>query len=129
MKPRPFYRWKNFWLGLCVLVFLGWASFESRGTTTRVVFQKATSGFYELAREDCATFLVNGRWGHRITPMPPLIFGYKVWAGPWATGYEDTLLPDWPRVKLPDSWIISGFVFLWSTWLFYHWKREQKKCP
>ena len=25
MTRRPIYRWKSFWLGLCVLVFLGWA--------------------------------------------------------------------------------------------------------
>ena len=37
MKPRPFYRWKSFWLGLCVLVFLGWAwersEYNPRGAT------------------------------------------------------------------------------------------------
>lgn len=25
MTPRPIYRWKSFWLGVCVLGFLGWA--------------------------------------------------------------------------------------------------------
>jgi hypothetical protein len=25
MTPRPLYRWKSFWLGVVVLVFLGWA--------------------------------------------------------------------------------------------------------
>lgn len=32
--PRPFYRWKSFWLGVLVLGFLGWAWAESTGWWT-----------------------------------------------------------------------------------------------
>ena len=30
MTPRPFYRWKSFWFGLLVLVFLGWVWADSQ---------------------------------------------------------------------------------------------------
>jgi len=29
MSPRPLHRWKSFWLGLLVLIFLGWAWLRS----------------------------------------------------------------------------------------------------
>jgi hypothetical protein len=30
MPPRPIHRWKTFWLGILVLIFLGWAWQDSR---------------------------------------------------------------------------------------------------
>ena len=40
MKPRPFYRWKSFWLGLCVLVFLGWAWRASFYTSSSIQYAR-----------------------------------------------------------------------------------------
>lgn len=38
MHPRPLHRWKSFWLGLIVLIFLGWAWVRSTGGWDEVHF-------------------------------------------------------------------------------------------
>ena len=43
MKPRPFYRWKSFWLGLCVSVALGWAWWDNTPSRTFFDFRLASS--------------------------------------------------------------------------------------
>ena len=30
-------------------------------------------------------------------------------------------------VRIPDSLVSIPLAALWSAWLFFHWKREQKK--
>jgi hypothetical protein len=42
MTPRPIYRWKSFWLGGVVLVFLGWAWVRSMERSEDVTVMKGS---------------------------------------------------------------------------------------
>ena len=121
MKPRPFYRWKSFWLGLCVLVFLGWTLFASLNRANLLRWRIPGS----LA-------LIVGDTGGRA---------YVGWGGfifhhPAAEARADRIPPPITyvasgkrRLVLVAYWfLILLFLVPWSAWLFFHWKREQKKA-
>jgi hypothetical protein len=135
MKPRPFYRWKSFWLGLCVLVFLGWSydGVSKRELRTRsfVYWFASRSGGVSVGR-------VNVRHLAKLPSRPGLHSGM----GPeWHfAGVRDA--PPYPRGLAPvfidrrgdamTLWLAHWFLILlllvpWSAWLFWHWKREQRK--
>ena len=84
MKPRPFYRWKSFWLGLCVSVALGWAWWDNTHSRTFFDFRLASS-----FNDPRGSLFISDKEQYRR--------------------------------------IFLFFLGLWSAWLFWHWKREQKK--
>jgi hypothetical protein len=43
MPPRPLHRWKSFWLGLLVLIFLGWAWVRSMHQTDDISYKPSSS--------------------------------------------------------------------------------------
>ena len=130
MKPRPFYRRKSFWLGLFVLVFLGWAWWQSFHHCVRLNIPlgggksvgKALAGF----RQDGETVFVKAHrdasqlLSFRTTPRRGGSLGLKDYC---ATA--DQLGFRW--ILIPDSLVFFPALALWLGWLFWHWKREQKK--
>jgi len=52
MQPRPLYRWKSFWLGLCVLVGLSWAWVDSVSYVSGVMWNSATGYRTSLENTD-----------------------------------------------------------------------------
>ena len=61
MNPRPFYRWKSFWLGLSVLLFLGWAWERSRQQVDRFTWSGA--GEFTLLQINHQESMVEFAWG------------------------------------------------------------------
>ena len=126
MTPRPIYRWKSFWLGLCVWVFLGWArsdSFETEAAACGVIAE----GGLIVARGSGSNFVLFGSgvlMPNDFTVAsysngPPLIGWY-----PWAAAWEKASTFS---VSFRDSHVLLFLFALWSAWLFRHWKREQRK--
>jgi len=136
MTPRPIYRWKSFWLGVLVLVFLtsAWVrAMEGNyaGTVTTPKFEVGV-GHYE-GRVSFYRNVCSQRWGIDAEAYP--LESTVVWfPSPWdveATG----------RLVLPNSVIQSPhaharfahwflmliFLAVWLAWLAGKWRLEQKK--
>jgi hypothetical protein len=130
IKPSSFYRWKSFWLGLCVLVFLGWACWKSYHISVRMNLPlgggksvgRALAGF----RHDGQTVLVKAHrnasqlFSFRATPRrggSRGVMGFR----------ESAEQAGFSWILILDSLVLVSFVGLWSAWLFCHWKRDQRK--
>jgi hypothetical protein len=127
MRPRPFYRWKSFWLGILVLLVLGWAwkrSCEyldyyriSLGPGLVVLAGQGASdlavGWHSSPLEEGSYFI-----HHEADPSEPCFASAISWG-------SDS--PGGAHVALAHWFLIVVFLVPWSAWLFYHWKREQKK--
>ena len=124
MKPRPFYRWKSFWLGLCVLVFLAWASLDSRQYASGCDMPVAGGRFFAIRAQD-STWLAFGR-GQAASRVP----FYRAPIAP-RKQVEDEFAAfrefGFYCIGIPDPLVFFSFAGLWLAWLFWHWKREQKK--
>ena len=123
MKPRPFYRWKSLWLGLFVLVFLGWAWVDSYRFETALTMRLGSSTL-GCFRHTGATYMYYGMPAPRlfwhmpvISPASHLESSLQSFSGPGAN-----------YAKVPDYAVFVSLSALWSAWLFWHWKREQKKA-
>jgi len=133
MKPRPLYKWKSFWLGILVLGFLGWA--WVRSTTyldeARFLFQDdgwrlaSNSGSLAARRFDG---LVNPTAGVRkfeFNSKPASENNRKI-----PPPFESLPYAASPRLhvwRVAYWFLILLFLVPWSAWLFFHWKREQRK--
>jgi hypothetical protein len=121
MKPRPFYRWKSFWLGILVLLFLGWAWRDSMRFET-LAQVAGPIGKFEVSRLEGTTFVYERSTGFSESELSrqPRLTTAKVMAGnlSWA-GIRCFRVRDVP--------VFLSFLALWSAWLFWHWKREQKE--
>ena len=144
MTPRPIYRWKSFWLGLCMLLFVAWAGHFSLTHLSGVGWRSfhATQGaggvqvgYGNTGARDFRTYHVKQATqvkfdhvdlsGGGDTRM--ITFWYvEEPASPWvrplgiASGGELT-------VFLPHWLVLLVMAALWSVWLLCHWKREQRK--
>jgi hypothetical protein len=96
MNPRPFYRWKSFWLGVLVLMFCIWAWVRSYG------FNEAV--------------------GHSPTPYEGRLLGqvagtvfYYYTKAPWAhsTGFGMTSEPAEPWLVNDNGWFPAPWVHRW----------------
>jgi hypothetical protein len=131
MTPRPFYRWKSFWLGLCVLLFLGWAWAETVNQASGITWvqQRGHYGFQIMQFRDSVTFWhgegVDGRGPGFYCDIYPLKEekGHEWFPEALVLERSGTdsgvLIAQWLFILL--------FIIAWGSWLFFHWKREQKK--
>ena len=72
MSRRPVYRWKSFWLGLCVLVFLGWAWLRSMEWMSGVSWQWTVGDKSEWVGQSIAVEQDEGRvslWWDSYNPL------------------------------------------------------------
>ena len=86
MSPRPFHRWKSFWLGLLVLIFLGWAWVRSTHHIDDISYKASSSS---------RTWVVSTGFG-------ALLLG-------WA---DDPFAPDGPEVSsyaVDRTWVTNGW--------------------
>jgi hypothetical protein len=64
MTPRPFHRWKSFWLGILIACFLGWAWWDSLRFESSVTWHRFT-----VTNASGAIFIV---YGSQDTASPEL---------------------------------------------------------
>ena len=139
--PRSFYRWKSFWLGLCVLVFLGWAWLGNVRAENNVGYRwyRGTGELSGWVAGSCLGSVYVSNYS-----SPPRGFSSRAPASGFHWLHE-ALEADEPTIyfarqpfgnvresKYRERWVAWWLVFLgytamWSAWLFLHWKREQKK--
>ncbi len=123
---RPLYRWKSFWLGLFVLVFLGWAWRESY-LNFPTISRDRSGNAIEVSRMRGVTYMVTGPSG-----------ALRILAGGWVVGSKKFFQPtDWEDMwalghahgvrvfRVPDSLVFFSYLGLWGGWLV--WRRRRMK--
>lgn len=121
MRPRPFYRWKSFWFGLLVLVFMGWASVDSRHYWTNLNLPP-----WHLERAYQVSFFSHDNLptGRKRAPIEREARPESGHEGPGSpsfvrTGGVETLC-------LPDESILFPFLFAWIALLTWRWAKQNK---
>jgi hypothetical protein len=168
MKPRPFYRWKSFWLGILVLGFLGWAWVDSLRYESWITVQHVNvsngggaltlsnefsffpteavewgrNDLKELSEVEVSAFVVPLFYfgGEPPNPEPSDVPDYWAYSLVTSDNVESTVSMPYRefiarRFQPPTDWgifiplwlVLLVFMILWSAWLLFHWKREQKK--
>ena len=141
MTPRPLYKWKSFWLGILVLGFLGWAWLANVRTEYNVGYREylGTGGLSGWVAGSCLGSVYVSSYS-----SPPRGFSSRAPASGFHWLHE-ALDPDEPTIYFARSpfgnvhernyrewtvawWmVVLGYTSVWSAWLFFHWKRKQKK--
>jgi hypothetical protein len=131
MTPRPLYKWKSFWLGILVLVFFGWAWVRSIQRISVVTWTAANEiRQVQLAQWDSALHLWRGDNG--LAREPGFSFETRLFAAHERAAWFPSAFT-WKRDRdgtgfnVAHWFLILLFLVPWCAWLFYYWKREQKK--
>ena len=131
MKPRPFYRWKSFWLGVVVLVFMGWASWKSRGSDCCLTVGGGSRGYVQMVKLEAITaFFIDhnpstfGKITFEEQSHDPAEGGFS-WEAYWK--YRQRSGDRVRFVMVKDRVLFFCFLGLWGGWLIWQWSREQRK--
>lgn len=62
MRPRPIHRWKSFWFGLLVLVFMGWAWVRAISFSEKINWVPPNSGDYITIGQSGGRVVID--WGN-----------------------------------------------------------------
>ena len=149
MTPHPLYKWKSFWLGILVLVFLGWASYRSKPNASSLQYKKigleSYANFFAVTNADYCYYL-------RVDPAVPLNEEYRNLPWEWfpapyllkspphGWGENDDTARAGTREQFDREWILSQYeqnvwilaipywllmlavVVPWSAFLAWRWR-------
>lgn len=99
VSPRPLYRWKSFWLGIFVLLFLTWSWWRSLDLAEKIVFGEPDRGsFVEVGQ--CAGICF---FNISYRPDDTALKGYSLFLrwGPTAGIWENPI--ETPDHRFPPS--------------------------
>jgi hypothetical protein len=132
MTPRPVYRWKSFWLGVCVLGFLGWAWVRSNR-----VEESLSVVAWSFKGDGANAASLSQAWGKIDVAVDADPFGdpgvrcfvreinWELKEPPvlmeFSTGHYST------RLVVSHWFLMMLFLVPWGAWLVWHWRREQRK--
>lgn len=136
MLPRPIHRWKSFWLGVLILVFLGWAWARS---------QHHLDGFLWMGPSfQLSAGQITGRVELTWADSSGARGKSFIWVQEAASNDGEPLFPkavNWEsypgQIQLTVAhWFLIGLVLLpWSTFLGWRYRRirrmarEYARCP
>jgi hypothetical protein len=136
MPPRPLHRWKSFWLGVLVLVFLGWSWIASMrhvdvlylnsgvGSTmflhrhfgTFVLTAGHTLGWVEVKWDTSRISPLASHWSHQIITLTPK----ETW---FARAVEVKRSSGRFEIYLAHWMLILLFVLPWAAFLAWRVRR------
>lgn len=131
MPPRPFHRWKSFWLGLLVLTFLGWAWVRSMHRIDDSTYKASTSSTSWGACTGFGTVLLG--WVHDPFAPDGLRFSSSranVERG--STWFPEAILLEggsdegWQNLSIAHWFLISLFLVLWAGFLVWRVRRMRR---
>ena len=129
MTPRPFYRWKSFWLGVVALVFMGWTSWKSVGSDYYLTVGGGSRGYVQMVKLEAGTgFLFDPSaysgisFEERRQDASQDRFPVEAY---WE--YLQRSVHGVRFVVVPDRLLFFCFLGLWGGGMIWQWSREQKK--
>jgi hypothetical protein len=134
MKPRPLYRWKSFWLGILVFVFLGWGwvrsmthleslSWTGEGVSFGVINVSAKAEFYcersSALKSSGLSFLQNEVSDRSPEWFPPSL-------------QRNSYFLKRSKVQVAEVWVAHWLLILlflvpWLAFLFWRVRRHRKQ--
>jgi hypothetical protein len=124
MPPRPLHRWKSFWLGVFVVVFIGWAWWDSWVWETEALFFADGVGMLHARGEVWILWqweLADG-WsffsGERNFVRPGAWGLWEQWEAAREFGFRISKIPHWHIILL--------FLLPWTTWLVWRSRRMKR---
>lgn len=125
MTPRPLYKWKTFWLGLLVLIFLGWAWHASKDRFT--VYRGDTPVIWLAIGQyqgEAGLFSGHGAsaigtWRYLVSDVPSTS---HIFRNEWANGSSEFAL-----IVAPHSRLILLFLIAWASLLAWRWHRIHRR--
>ena len=126
MTLRPLYRWKSFWFGILILLFLAWGWIRSMGSGDYIAIDGKLE---ELARLDQSGGYIAVVW-ESDTP----IFSLPEMPVAWMFGRDharwfpkafkhDSPVDGWRSVAIAHWCLILLFLLTWGAWLAWRWRR------
>jgi len=128
MNPRPFYRWKSFWLGVFVACFLMSEYLGNRGKVMIASFRGTGPGQVHVVRVKGSSFLM---WGETIG-IGNFVSDWMTFARFEENGFDFEAHWQGKRVngvrylKLPDAMVLLSYLALWGGWMAWRWQRGRK---
>lgn len=131
MPPRPFHRWKSFWLGLLILAFLGWAWVRSTHRIDDISYKASTSSKTWVASIGFGAVLL----GWSDDPFAPdgLNFSSYLpnpsWVDTWfpeATTLQGGADVGWQNIRIAHWFLILLFLIPWAGFLFWRVRRMRR---
>jgi len=128
MKPRPFYKWKSFWLGVVVLVFMGWAAWKSR-SEDHVLTAAGDRWCVQVVKMESRTAVVTGPPWAMVFHATRGVSYHAMSRDPvsFVPVLEDMRPLGLRFVMVPDRLLFFSFLGLWLAGMIWQWSREQKK--
>ena len=123
MTPRPIHKWKSLWLGIFILISLGWVSIRSFEHLSLVQVRTPDHGrfFFSLFNGQAALSrnpLYLGSWHFDVVDQPAAVDPYLVGIWRELPASDNTIV-------LSHAYIIALFLLPWSTFLL--WRRHHVK--
>ena len=127
MTSRAIYRWKSFWLGVLVLVFLGWAWMRSRSQWESAMWVSASAPEYVAVLQGGGQLgfgtAVNRGYPTELRIDKIAIDWPLVWFPPWyADGCEITV----GEHMVAHWFVMLVFLVIWASWLGWRWRRIRR---
>jgi hypothetical protein len=130
MLPRPFHRWKSFWLGVLVLIFLGWAWVRSIHCHDVASWGEAHGGRDILLSQRDSRVLITWNSSTLIAAAPPGFSVSRVKMNPRSnTIFPRAItwqeLPEYPlqTASFAHWFLILLFLIPWTAFLLWRARR------
>lgn len=129
MHPRPFYRWKSFWFGVLVLLFLAggwWLSLSHTHlmrldwTVGNCVIATHEQGFFRinLSTDDLSGLFSKPRFHAG---------GFEHWERTeQSTAFSYSSDQVWTKASVAHWFLILLFLVPWSGWLARRWRKQKR---
>lgn len=133
MTPRPFHRWKSFWLGVLVLIFLGWAWVRSIDCRDVASWGEAHGGRGILLSQRDSEVLITWNSSKIIAVVAPGFSVSSVKLNPRshtvlarAITWQES--PEYPLLtaSIAHWFIILLFLLPWTTFLLWRHRRMKR---
>jgi hypothetical protein len=133
MTPRPIHRWKSFWLGVLVLIFLGWAWVTSMSLLHIAGYIYPSKSQAIFLRNLPGTIEIENTGPHySVTPVTPPVQWYSyarihdpVWLPRPMLFQPFGALGGW-TVHLPYWLITPLFLIPWTGLLAWRWRQIKR---
>ena len=129
MLPRPLHRWKSFWLGVFVVVFLGLAWVRSMGSHSDLFAWASGDGAFEVQLYQHegeiglwygSNYVIHDRGFRMESEVIDL-------SGPWFPRFfEIERRPNGPSIGIAHWFLILLFLLPRTTWLVWRSRRMKR---
>ena len=127
MTRRPMYRWKSFWLGVCVLGSLGWAWVRSYSYWEMVMWVSSATGERHSVQQTC------GQLGYWKEPDMGIPAGFSFdrtpveWEAPWFGHWYGSASGEPDGTHFLAHWVVVlVFLIAWGSFLAWRWWRMKR---